>query len=52
MLESAQVADSLRYAKTRGWVVETDGRYCLSWEWFRAVTTHLERRHLLTGLHR
>jgi hypothetical protein len=52
MLESAQVADSLRYAKARGWVVESDGRYSLPWEWFRAVTRFLERRHLLTGAHR
>lgn len=52
MLEEAQVADSLRYAKTRGWVVEADGRYSLPWEWFRAVTRFLERRHLLTGSHR
>ncbi|MBW2527248.1 MAG: AAA family ATPase [Deltaproteobacteria bacterium] len=52
MLEPSQVADSLRYAAARGWLVERSGRYSVPWGWYAAVTRFLERRHLLTRPHR
>ncbi|MBW2295151.1 MAG: hypothetical protein JRG94_23015, partial [Deltaproteobacteria bacterium] len=38
---------SIRYALQRGWIEEQDGRYRISWDWFRTVTTVLVRRNLL-----
>ena len=47
LLSSAQVADALRYAESRGYVEVIDGRYHVRWQWLRAITNVLERRHLL-----
>lgn len=49
MLSSAVVHNALRYALARGYVEVADGRYRLAWQWFRAVTNFLTRRHLLVG---
>jgi len=38
---------SIRYALQRGWIEEQNGRYRISWDWFRTVTTVLVRRNLL-----
>jgi len=38
---------SIRYALQRGWIEERDGRYRISWDWFRTVITVLVRRNLL-----
>ncbi len=47
MLPIDRVADSLRYALNRGYLELSQGRYCLHWSWFRAITNLLQRRHLL-----
>lgn len=45
-LPIAQVEDALRYGNQHG-CFELDGeRYRVNWDWFRAVTRLLERRHL------
>ncbi|WP_394830628.1 AAA family ATPase [Pendulispora rubella] len=49
LLDAADVADTLRYALARGYVEEHGGRYTMTWTWFRAVTTFLQRRHLLVA---
>ncbi|WP_394841330.1 AAA family ATPase [Pendulispora brunnea] len=49
LLDAADVADTLRYAQARGYVEEHGGRYTMTWTWFRAVTTFLQRRHLLVA---
>jgi hypothetical protein len=49
MLSRAQVEDALRYASSREYTAESDGRHRLRWTWFRAITRFLARRHLLTG---
>jgi len=41
------VQDALRYGLARGYFAEEDGRYELSWGWYRAITRFLQRRHLL-----
>ncbi len=58
MISAEDIVDSLGYptrevtsilysAVVRGWVEEVDGRYRLSWTWFRPITRVLERRNLL-----
>ncbi|MEO6420788.1 MAG: ATP-binding protein, partial [Polyangiaceae bacterium] len=49
MLNAADVADALRYALSRGYLEEHDGRYTVAWTWFRAMSLFLERRHLLVA---
>ena len=49
MLPAARVQDALRYALSRGYVEVTDRHYRIGWNWFRAVTSFLERRRLLVG---
>lgn len=47
MLSSRSVADALRFALSRGYLERDDDRFRVRWDWFRAVTLFLERRHLL-----
>ena len=47
MLSRRQVLDALRYASFRGYLEQADGRYRVAWNWFRAITRFLQRRHLL-----
>ncbi len=47
MVRPAEVNDALRYGEARGYIAEQDGRYQVTWTWFRAVTLFLQRRHLL-----
>ncbi|MEO8797426.1 MAG: AAA family ATPase, partial [Polyangiaceae bacterium] len=47
MVRPAEVNDALRYGEARGYIAEQDGRYRVTWTWFRAVTLFLQRRHLL-----
>lgn len=49
MLRASDVLDALRYAQARGYVEQTDGRYQITWTWFRAATLFLQRRHLLVA---
>lgn len=48
MLSTRRVGDAVRYALARGYVHEEDGRYGVTWAWFRPITRFLQRRHLLT----
>jgi hypothetical protein len=47
MLDPRHVHDALRYALFRSYVELVDGRYRVTWSWFRAITRFLQRRHLL-----
>ncbi|MCC6747472.1 MAG: AAA family ATPase [Deltaproteobacteria bacterium] len=47
MLPDAQVASALRYGLARGYFEDLEGRYRVTWGWYRAVTRLLQRRHLL-----
>ncbi|MBL9008794.1 MAG: hypothetical protein JNJ46_31330 [Myxococcales bacterium] len=46
-LRASDVADTLRYALARGYLVEQDGLVRVSWTWLSTVVRFLERRHLL-----
>jgi len=48
-LPDERVREALRYARLRGYVDLVEERYRVSWEWFRAITRVLHRRHLLGG---
>ncbi len=41
------VAGALRLAVNHGWIDYLDGRYRLSWKWFRTITRVLARQNLL-----
>ncbi len=41
------VAGALRLAESHEWIEYVDGRYRLSWKWFRTVTRVLARQNLL-----
>jgi hypothetical protein len=47
MLQHGPVEDTLRYGVIRGYFEHADGRYRVTWAWFRAVTRFLQWRHLL-----
>lgn len=47
MLPHADIADTLRYAHSRGYVLVDRERYRVTWTWLRAVSVFLQRRHLL-----
>ncbi len=49
MVRTSDVIDALRYFLGRGYVEETEGRYRVTWTWFRAATQFLKRRHLLVS---
>nr|WP_255216617.1 AAA family ATPase [Pseudenhygromyxa sp. WMMC2535] len=47
-LPPADVADALRFAQARGWIVQVRGEhYRVTWHWYRAITNMLRRQHLL-----
>jgi hypothetical protein len=48
-LPRAQVQDALRYGAAKGYFVHTEDTYFITWDWFRAITRFLKRRHLLFG---
>jgi hypothetical protein len=48
-LRSSQVEDALRYGLARGYFELDEGRYRITWSWFRPITRFLERRHLLAS---
>ncbi len=49
MLPSNSVRDSLRYGMSRGYVESHGQRFRIHWGWLRAITSFLQRRHLLLG---
>lgn len=46
-IPESQVRDALRYGLAKGYFVREDERYVITWDWFRAITRFLKRRHLL-----
>ena len=49
LLPATDVADALRYGVARGYFEFRDGRYHVTWSWFRTITRFLQRRHLLVA---
>ncbi len=49
MLPMPAIRDALRYSVARGYLKESDGRYYVTWAWYRPMTRLLRRRHLLPG---
>ena len=47
MLPASRVRDALRFAVSRDWLTKEDTRYRVCWDWFRAITNVLHRRHLI-----
>ncbi len=46
-LPHAQVKDALRYGVAKGYFIHQDDHYRITWNWFRAITRFLKRRHML-----
>jgi energy-coupling factor transporter ATP-binding protein EcfA2 len=46
-LTRAEVGNAVRFCLQRGWVEEIDGRYRLTWAWYRTITRVLDRQNLL-----
>ena len=46
-LSAIEVAGALNLALTREWIESIDGRYRLTWKWFRSITRILARQNLL-----
>jgi hypothetical protein len=46
-LSAPEVEDALRYGVTHEYLRKAEDRYFVTWNWFRAVTRFLQRRHLL-----
>jgi DNA-binding IclR family transcriptional regulator len=44
------IRNALHLAVDRGWVIEADEHYSLSWHWFRTITRVLARQNLLAGV--
>jgi hypothetical protein len=49
MLSASSIEDALRYCSARAYLEQQDGLYRVRWDWFRAITRFLQRRHLLVG---
>jgi hypothetical protein len=43
----ANVGNAILVSLQQGWVEEVDGRYRLSWDWYRTITRVLVRRNFL-----
>ena len=48
-LRSAEVADALRFARSRGYIEQNKDRVQIALPWFRALTRVLARHHLLAS---
>ena len=48
-LPVGEVDDALRFALGRGYVERDGAIYSITWPWFRAITTMLQRQHLLAA---
>lgn len=46
-LPMGDVVDAVRFSMQRGWIEEINGRYRLTWKWFRSITLVLSRQNLL-----
>jgi hypothetical protein len=49
-LPSADVADAIRFCLARGYLEPYQNGYRLTWQWYRTITTVLQRQHLLSAL--
>jgi len=47
-LPSGQTNGILRYGLNHEYIVVVNDKYSISWKWYRAITTQLQRRHLIT----
>ncbi|MDB4307846.1 hypothetical protein N9985_01015 [Gammaproteobacteria bacterium] len=47
--EPSVITSSLQFALLNNWVEERNGRYRISWPWFRVITQVLARQNLLAG---
>ncbi len=47
---NAVVENTLQVAREKKWVAEKDGRFSLTWAWFRTITRVLSRQNLLAGV--
>jgi len=45
--KTREVAGALNMATVNGWIKPVNGRYCLTWKWFRSITRVLARKNLL-----
>lgn len=43
----SEVGNAIAVALRKGWIEDVDGRYRISWDWYRTITTVLARRNLL-----
>jgi hypothetical protein len=48
-LSRDRILDALRFGSRQGYFEEQTQRYRITWDWFRAVTRLLERRHLVAN---
>jgi len=46
-LPASEVKDALRYGMVKGYFERDANGYAVTWDWFRAITRFLRRRHLL-----
>ncbi len=46
-LPTAEISGALRLAETRRWIKSIDGRYRITWKWFRSITQVLARNNML-----
>ena len=46
-IPATDVTGALRLATARGWLESEDGRFRLTWQWFRSITRVLARKNLL-----
>ncbi len=46
-IPAREVEDALRFGIVRGFFLQSGDEYHVTWEWFRAITRFLQRRHLL-----
>jgi hypothetical protein len=43
----AEVGNAVRFCSQRGWIEDVDGRYRLTWAWYRTITRVLVRQNFL-----
>jgi hypothetical protein len=46
-LPIAEISGALHLAETRKWIESIDGRYRITWKWFRSITQVLARNNML-----
>jgi hypothetical protein len=46
LLTADEVGDALRYSLRRGFVIQLQDRYQVTWTWLRPISRFLQRKHL------